>query len=1189
MRRRLLAGASLVLALAAPLAASAQVTTTIVADVDPARALGTTVARTGGLTTIDGGTLSGANLFHSFAQFSLGNGETAQWVRAGGGAAAVSNVISRVTGGQVSQIAGTLDSTGLPNASFFFVNPAGIVFGAGARVNVPAAAHFSTANELRFADGARFAVTTPGGSTLSMAAPASFGFLGTQGDVTVNGVGLEFTPAGASLALSGANVRVVDSTFTLTGLDMIGVGTGPANMLLADPLDEALESDGEALLSGGAIRLRPIGTGFRGLRLGAGSALLDAADVTTLTVGRAAGDIVVAATRLDIVETLLTTTSTGAGAGGDILAAASELNAIRSRVTSTADGNGLGGDIRLSADSLISDDSAYRSDASGAGLGGDVTLEARELDLIDTAATTSSSGIGGPGDVALLGDRVFLAGGVYGSSPGDNSDSGNLFIQGESLVDAVGTILSTSTFSAGAAGAIVISAPEVYIASTLIESNAEGSGGAGQIVIDGDTLFLNEVQVQAEARGPRTDKVGLISFTATRELGLFNTEITSNAFGDAVGGVVSIEARDVVLEFTNIASDTFGFGEGGGVFIEAERFTMKAGQISADTVGEGAAGAVTLEAARIELNTDAKLSSDAFREGDAGGVIILGGDIQLLTGASITSKAQSGTGDAGAVSLVADALYLEDASISSDTESFGDAGALFLSVESLEMFGNRRAFTFISSDTLGEGNAGGVTIDAGSIKLDSSSFISSNSFRDGNAGSVTIRGDSIEVLDGSFIASDTQGFGNAGDVTITGGALKVEGGGGDITYISSDSLGEGDAGTVTIDVKTLTVSESGFISSDTYDFAPGGDVVVRADTVSLINNGNLRSGTFSSGDAGNVTLTAKTVTLTDGGAVSSEAFAGSGGAAGSIELTADTLSVSGSSRVSTSSRGDGDAGAVFVDVRTLKLDDFGTISSAAIEDALGASGALFIDADTISITNNGGISTISNNANPAGLIDIVAGSVTVDGEGAEISSSNLSGDMGAAALGGDAGSIFLSATDLRIANGGRIATNAEAGAAGEIVIDMPATSVLTLEGARVPGSIETSSGRDTGGRITIAAPLAIVSNGGSILALGDRQGANVVIQTRFFINSFDRVNTVAVDGEFLLEAGVDDVSSGTVNRDLSVLDASQVLRGQCPVARSTGQVSQLVVRQTGPYAPERQLDIQPKPLDQPNLVIGACS
>jgi hypothetical protein len=146
----------------------------------------------------------------------------------------------------------------------------------------------------------------------------------------------------------------------------------------------------------------------------------------------------------------------------------------------------------------------------------------------------------------------------------------------------------------------------------------------------------------------------------------------------------------------------------------------------------------------------------------------------------------------------------------------------------------------------------------------------------------------------------------------------------------------------------------------------------------------------------------------------------------------------------------------------------------------------------------------------------------------------------------------------------------------------------TVSTADAPGTIQTSSGVGTGGRITIASPLAIASNGGSILALGQQRGANVAIRAKYFINSSDRLNTVAVDGEFHLVAGLYDVSAGTVSRDLSVLDASKVLRGQCPVARATGQVSQLVTRQVGPYILEPSFDVSKKPLDSVQLDVGAC-
>ena len=162
--------------------------------------------------------------------------------------------------------------------------------------------------------------------------------------------------------------------------------------------------------------------------------------------------------------------------------------------------------------------------------------------------------------------------------------------------------------------------------------------------------------------------------------------------------------------------------------------------------------------------------------------------------------------------------------------------------------------------------------------------------------------------------------------------------------------------------------------------------------------------------------------------------------------------------------------------------------------------------------------------------------------------------------------MLIKADGLTVSDGGRITTNSFAGAAGRITIGIDRPGILVLEGARAPGVIQTSSGAGTGGEITISDPLAIISNGGSILALGQQRGANVTLQSRYFINSSDRSNTVAVDGDFRLETGIYDVSSGTVTRDLSVLDASRVLRGQCPAARSSGAISQLITRPVGPYA-----------------------
>jgi filamentous hemagglutinin family protein len=73
------------------------------------------------------GQQQGGNLFHSFSQFNIYQGESATF----SGPNNIENIISRVTGGNPSQINGLFRST-IPNADVYFLNPYGIMFGEGA-------------------------------------------------------------------------------------------------------------------------------------------------------------------------------------------------------------------------------------------------------------------------------------------------------------------------------------------------------------------------------------------------------------------------------------------------------------------------------------------------------------------------------------------------------------------------------------------------------------------------------------------------------------------------------------------------------------------------------------------------------------------------------------------------------------------------------------------------------------------------------------------------------------------------------------------------------------------------------------------------------------------------------------------------------------------------------------------------
>ncbi|MDJ0555844.1 MAG: filamentous hemagglutinin N-terminal domain-containing protein, partial [Microcoleaceae cyanobacterium MO_207.B10] len=107
----------------------------------------TIVNKTGDRFNIQGGRLSkdGVNLFHSFREFNLYKGQTANFSTT----KKIRNIITRVAGGNTSFINGLISITG-GNSNLYIMNPAGIIFGKNAQLNIPAAFSATTATGIEF-------------------------------------------------------------------------------------------------------------------------------------------------------------------------------------------------------------------------------------------------------------------------------------------------------------------------------------------------------------------------------------------------------------------------------------------------------------------------------------------------------------------------------------------------------------------------------------------------------------------------------------------------------------------------------------------------------------------------------------------------------------------------------------------------------------------------------------------------------------------------------------------------------------------------------------------------------------------------------------------------------------------------------------------------------------------------------
>jgi filamentous hemagglutinin family protein len=221
--------------LLAALLAAAPVQAQIVTD----GTLGPKVSLQGGEIKIgaDLGSRRGDNLFHSFEKFGIATGQSATFTGPGD----IRNVISRVTGGEISNIDGKLASR-VGQADLYFLNPAGVMFGPNARLDVPGSFHASTAHELRFTDGTHFSALDKTGSGLTVAPPEAFGFLDkTLGRIAADGSQLQLTP--------GKTFSLVGGDLDLSGDASVTAAAGTVNLVSVASAGQVRVFDGGSTLS----------------------------------------------------------------------------------------------------------------------------------------------------------------------------------------------------------------------------------------------------------------------------------------------------------------------------------------------------------------------------------------------------------------------------------------------------------------------------------------------------------------------------------------------------------------------------------------------------------------------------------------------------------------------------------------------------------------------------------------------------------------------------------------------------------------------------------------------------------------------------------------------------------------------------------------------------------------------------
>lgn len=790
------------------------------------------------------GQVRGANLFHSFGRFSIAPGEAATFTTVDPG---LRHVIARVTGGEASLLQGplALQAGGGAQPDFWLVNPAGVLVGAGARFDVPAGLHLGAAPQLRFADGSTWSTQGTQPSTLSVAAPERFGFLGAgSGGALVVQDAVLAPPPGGALTLAGATLDIERAQLSTALADLRLQATGRLRLGERSSVDAS------------------------GLGLGAGRLLIEAGRLEA-TAGALAsawqyGDGIGDGVTLDVAGTLTLTGGAsiasytlGGGQAGAITVRAGEVvvsgegPAGPSSISSFGQ-SGPSGALTVSADTITLADgarigSSHRSDAAP----GAVQIGARLIDVDGGGKPTTigslSTGSGPAAPVQVqAGERLNLRNGgqVFGSTLGD-TDAGRVSVaspvvelQGGSAV----TGIFAGAFGRGRGGAIALDATQLTVSEgARISTTTNSSGGsAGSVFVTADRIVIDgrgvATGIDSYAYGERGD-AGQVQVQARERLDLrAGGTITAGALGAGSPGAITVRAGSLTLD---------GRGAPGS-------FTGIAG----DALFAGTGAAVTVEATRLEVLEGSGISTST-QSARAGQPLHVRADSLLVDGGG---NATTATG------------------ISADTGGAGDAGSLTIQAREFSVLGEG----LVSTSTLGSGRGGAMAIEATTLRLANSGGLASVAGGAGDAGRIDVRASaSVDLADGGFIVASSGGAGAAGRIRIDTGRFTATGAdaaNGQRSRIASRALAasSGDSGRIEV------------VVDGAFTLADGALLSIANDARQVTATGTGPS--FIRVQAAQITLTGAEITAAAGGPADAGAIALA--SADGVRLTDSTLRTS---------------------------------------------------------------------------------------------------------------------------------------------------------------------------------------------------------------------------------------------------------------------------------------------------------
>lgn len=845
--------------------------------------LGTIVTPTNATTTtITGGTRpgNGPNLFHSFGDFIVKGGDTANFFNET--SLATNNIIGRVTGGKVSDIYGTIriDPT-FGSASLYLINPAGIVFGSTASLNVGGAVHFSTADYLRLTDGTRFNVIPdpPADALLTSAPVAAFGFLdrsqASYGSIMFSQGSFQ-VPSGKTLALVGGNLDVNGATLqALSGrvelVSIVSAGEVPAGQAVgaAAPSLDAFAALGTITLNnrtrvtaaadtaagtpGGQVVIRG-----GALTIDNSSAVLAGtagnlnAPVLALDIAVRDGVLVDHSSVVSVPNNTISFTTLGSGNAGALAVSAATLE-LRNSASLFANyqTNGNGADLRIRVGSFRLTDGALielRNLGSGnTGNGGTIDIQATQSMMIGSKSTVKTENFRGQGSgspILIMTPQLVIEGGTSaGQGAGINAITG-----GNGPASSVVLSVNTLELRSGQAS-IDTRARDVSVTPT-----APPQLGGGPITVQG----LSGTGTAAE----------LVSLSGRL------TAITTVTEGQGTGGPLTITAnRIVVADQAKISGSTESFkdrgevvqdGQGGNIFLNVDVLEVRGGgSIQSSTIGTNPFFGSNKDIPPANGN-GGLIDVRGISGGSSSAKMISVSGQDSFEGVSrlITETTQAGIG--GTIRLQADQVILSDHALVSATAALtGEAGAIIMDVGSLTLRGQSAITSSSTSLAVNAGNGGNITLTAGqNLSLLEQSRVTATSaggqlllqngqlVSAGNAGTLALTAGDTLLLSNSTIAT-TATKADGGDIKLTAPNLirlddsRVE------SSVGGGALTTG--GNINIDPQAVVLKNSQVLANAFQ--GTGGNIIIAGNVV-LVDPASVIDASSQQGVSGQVLIQA---------------------------------------------------------------------------------------------------------------------------------------------------------------------------------------------------------------------------------------------------------------------------------------------------------------------------------------------